>query len=150
MHLYTTMHCSLDLRWLWITIFHLLHSLYVDFLFVFLSSPFHTRIQNDLIQIHAVLYVLLQRYMYYCKKHYLTLIRVIKLESFRKLSQKHKQEGHGHIARLRKQFKSINIYDYIITLIKRKKHYKVNENLLVLHLKKLECLSSKDACAKIG
>ena len=30
----------------------------------------------------------------------------------------------GHIAHLRKQFKSINTYDYIITLIKgRKKHY---------------------------
>ena len=28
----------------------------------------------------------------------------------------------GHIAHLRKQFKSINTYDYIITLIKRKKH----------------------------
>ena len=27
----------------------------------------------------------------------------------------------GHIAHLRKQFKSINTYDYIITLIKRKK-----------------------------
>ena len=32
----------------------------------------------------------------------------------------------GHIAHLRKQFKSINTYDYIITLIKRrKKHYYV-------------------------
>ena len=56
----------------------------------------------------------------------------------------------GHITHLRKQFKSINTYDYIITLIKRKKHNKVNENLLVLHLKKLESLSSRDACAKIG
>ena len=27
----------------------------------------------------------------------------------------------GHIAHLRKQFKSINSYDYIITLIKRRK-----------------------------
>ena len=27
----------------------------------------------------------------------------------------------GHIAHQRKQFKSINTYDYIITLIKRKK-----------------------------
>ena len=34
-----------------------------------------------------------------------------------------KQEAHGHIAHLRKQFKAINTYDYIITLIKRKKHY---------------------------
>ena len=58
----------------------------------------------------------------------------------------------GHIAHLRKQFKSINTYDYIITFIKRrkKKHYYINENLLVLHLKKLESLSSKDACTKIG
>ena len=45
----------------------------------------------------------------------------------------------GHIAHLRKQFKSINTYDFFITLIKRrkKKHYKDNKNLLVLHLKKL-------------
>ena len=28
----------------------------------------------------------------------------------------------GHIAHLRKQFKSKNTYDYIITLIKRKKN----------------------------
>ena len=28
----------------------------------------------------------------------------------------------GHIAHLRKQFKPINTYDYIITLIKRKKN----------------------------
>ena len=27
----------------------------------------------------------------------------------------------GHIAHLRKQFKSINTYDYIITMIKRRK-----------------------------
>ena len=45
----------------------------------------------------------------------------------------------GHIAHLRKKFKSINTYDFFITLIKRrkKKHYKDNKNLLVLHLKKL-------------
>ena len=38
----------------------------------------------------------------------------------------------GHIAHLRKQFKSINTYDYIIMLIKRrkKKHYKLYNNLL--------------------
>ena len=29
----------------------------------------------------------------------------------------------GHIAHLRKQFKLINTYDYIITLIKRRKKY---------------------------
>ena len=57
----------------------------------------------------------------------------------------------GHFAHLEKQFKSIYTYDYIIKLINRKKknHYLVNENLLVLHLKKLESLSSKVACAKI-
>ena len=32
-----------------------------------------------------------------------------------------KQEAHGHIAHLRKQFKAINTYDYIIILIKRRK-----------------------------
>ena len=34
----------------------------------------------------------------------------------------------GHIAHLREQFKSINTYDYIITLIKQKKHYLLQEN----------------------
>ena len=36
----------------------------------------------------------------------------------------------GHIAHLRKQFKSINTYDNIITLIKRRKktHYYLYEN----------------------
>ena len=33
----------------------------------------------------------------------------------------YKQEAHGPHAHLRKQFKSINTYDYIITLIKRRK-----------------------------
>ena len=32
----------------------------------------------------------------------------------------------GHIAHLRKQFKSINTYDYIITLIKRRKKNIIN------------------------
>ena len=50
----------------------------------------------------------------------------------------------GHIAHLRKQFKSINTYDYIITLIQRIKK-KLYENLLVLHLNKLESPSPKDA-----
>ena len=53
----------------------------------------------------------------------------------------------GHIAHLRKQFKSLNTYDYIITLIKRRK--KNNENLLVLHLKKLESTSPKDALCQV-
>ena len=52
----------------------------------------------------------------------------------------------GHIAHLRKQFKSINTYDYIITLIKRRKnHYQLHDKSLVLHLNKLESPSSKDA-----
>ena len=39
-----------------------------------------------------------------------------------------------------------NTNDYIITLIKRrKKHYLLYENLMVLHLNKLELPSSKDA-----
>ena len=52
----------------------------------------------------------------------------------------------GHIAHLRKQFKSINKYDYIIiiTLIQRIKK-KLYENLLVLNLNKLEFPSPKDA-----
>ena len=56
----------------------------------------------------------------------------------------------GHIAHLRKQFKSINTYDYIITLIKKrkKKHYSLYENLLFLHLKKLESPSSKNALCR--
>ena len=51
----------------------------------------------------------------------------------------------GHIAHLRKQFKSINTYDYIITLIKRRKK---NVNFIIIycffHLKKVESLSPKD------
>ena len=52
----------------------------------------------------------------------------------------------AHIAHLRKQFKSLNKYDYIIitTLIQRIKK-KLYENLLVLNLKKLEFPSPKDA-----
>ena len=37
------------------------------------------------------------------------------------LSKNINKRPMGHIAHLRKQFKSINIYDYIITLIKRRK-----------------------------
>ena len=52
----------------------------------------------------------------------------------------------GHIAHLRKQIKSINKYDYIIMFIKRrKKHYKLYNNLLLIHLNKLEFPSPKDA-----
>ena len=51
----------------------------------------------------------------------------------------------GHIAHMRKQFISINTYDYIITLIKRRKKPLLSKWELVLHLKKHEFLSSKDA-----
>ena len=54
----------------------------------------------------------------------------------------------GHIAHLRKQLKSLNKYDYIITLIQsiKKKLYK---NVLVLHLNKLESPSPKDALCQV-
>ena len=57
----------------------------------------------------------------------------------------------GHIAHLRKQFKSINTYDYIITLIKRrrKKTLLTLCNSLVLHLKKLESPSPKDVSCQV-
>ena len=54
----------------------------------------------------------------------------------------------GHIPHLRKQFKSLNKYDYIITLIKRTKK-ELYEKLLVLHLKKLESPSPKDALCQV-
>ena len=57
----------------------------------------------------------------------------------------------GHIAHLRKQFKSINTYDYIITWIKRRKKHPFlpYENLLVLHLNKLEFPLPKDAFCQV-
>ena len=54
----------------------------------------------------------------------------------------------GHIAHLRKQFKSLNKYDYIIKLIKRRKK-KLYEKLLVLHLQKFESPSPKDALCQV-
>ena len=54
----------------------------------------------------------------------------------------------GHIAHLRKQFKSLNKYDYIITLIQKIKK-KLYENLLVLHINKLESPSPKDALCQV-
>ena len=54
----------------------------------------------------------------------------------------------GHITHLRKQFKSLNKYDYIITLIKRRKK-NLYEKLLVLHLKKFESPSPKDALCQV-
>ena len=49
---------------------------------------------------------------------------------------------------LRKQFKSFNKYDYIITLIQRIKK-NLYENLLVLHLNKLESPSPKHALCQV-
>ena len=52
----------------------------------------------------------------------------------------------GHIAHLRKQFKSINTYDYIIEFIKiRKKPIILLWEFMFFHLKKLESPSPKDA-----
>ena len=66
------------------------------------------------------------------------------LEIGRLLSYITNKRPMGHIAHLRKQFKSLNKYDYIIMLIQRIKK-KLYENLLVLHLNKLESTSPKDA-----
>ena len=55
----------------------------------------------------------------------------------------------GHIAHLNKQLKSINTYDYIITLINRRKKNIIKLMIIYWFFKKLESLSSKDACAKI-
>ena len=41
---------------------------------------------------------------------------------FHSLNISHNKRPMGHIAHLRKQFKSINTYDYIITLIRRRKN----------------------------
>ena len=57
--------------------------------------------------------------------------------------EKNNKRPMGHIAHLRKQFKSLNKYDYIITLIKRRKK-KLYEKLLVLHLKKFESGSGEE------
>ena len=54
----------------------------------------------------------------------------------------------GHIAHLRKQFKSLNKYDYIIALIKGRKK-KLYEKLLVLHLQKFKSPSPKDALCQV-
>ena len=54
----------------------------------------------------------------------------------------------GHIAHHRQQFKSLNKYDYIITLIKIGKK-KLYEKLLVLHLKKFESPSTGDSLCQV-
>ena len=57
----------------------------------------------------------------------------------------------GHIAHLRKQFKSINTYDYIITLIKRRKK---NINFMRIYFffiwRNLNPLHPRMICAEIG
>ena len=52
----------------------------------------------------------------------------------------------GHIVHLRKQFKSINTYDYIITLIRRRKN---PLNCMVCYLNKLQSPSPKGALCKV-
>ena len=45
----------------------------------------------------------------------------MKKEAGRKTEKNDNKRPMGHIAHLRKQFKSIHTHDYIITLIKRRK-----------------------------
>ena len=64
----------------------------------------------------------------------------------------HNKRPTGHIAHLRKQFKSINTYDYIITLIEQKKKtlsVLLQENWMVFNMNKFESPSSKDALVEI-
>ena len=58
----------------------------------------------------------------------------------------------GHIAHLRKQFKSINTYDYIISLIKRRKKNIINFMRLYWFFiwTKLNPLHPRMLCAKFG
>ena len=61
-----------------------------------------------------------------------------------------KQEAHGTHRSPEKTFKSINTYDYVITLFKtRKNYYQLYENSMVLHLNKLESLSPKYALRQV-
>ena len=55
----------------------------------------------------------------------------------------------GHIAHLRKQFKSINTYDYIINLIKRRKKKPIINFIELIGLNKLESPSPKDALCQV-
>ena len=56
-----------------------------------------------------------------------------------------------HIAHLKKQFKPINTYDFVITFIKKRKkhHYQHFENWTIFHLNKLESPSLRYALCKI-
>ena len=58
----------------------------------------------------------------------------------------------GHIAHLRKQFKSINTYDYIITLIKRRKKTIINFMRIYFFFiwRNLNPLHPRMLCAKFG
>ena len=58
----------------------------------------------------------------------------------------------GHIAHLRKQFKSINTYDYIMTLIKRSKNKNIINFMRIYCFfiwTKLESSSYKDALSQV-
>ena len=56
----------------------------------------------------------------------------------------------GHIAHLRKQFKSINIWLYHnVAYEKKKNDYLHYENLMVLYLNNLKYSSPKDALCQI-
>ena len=56
-----------------------------------------------------------------------------------------------HMAHLRKQFKSINTYNYIKTLIRKRKTYRLLfENLMVPNLNKLESPSSKVSLCQVS
>ena len=59
-----------------------------------------------------------------------------------------KQEAHGPHRLPEKTVQSLNKYDYIITLIQRRKK-KNYENLLILHLNKLESPSPKNVLCQV-
>ena len=54
-------------------------------------------------------------------KAHLSLKCIVRISNMQNKSKKLNKRPMGHIAHLRKQFKSINTYGYIITLIKRRK-----------------------------
>ena len=61
---------------------------------------------------------------------------------------RHNKRPMGHINQLTKKVKSINTYDYIITLIKRRKK-NFMRIYFVLHLKKPESSSPKDVLSQV-
>ena len=71
-------------------------------------------------------------------------------------SQKQKTEKNkrsmGHITHLRKQFKSINTYDYIITLIKRRRKNIIDFRIIYWFFicRNLNPLHPRMLCAKFG